>query len=56
MKTARAWLVGLLAVCLVGGGAVAALGAAQAFPGFQLFGTSSETRTTQIINSVTREE
>lgn len=56
MKTARAWLVGLLAICLVGGGAVAALGAAQVFPGFQLFGASSETRTTQIINSVVREE
>ena len=56
MKSARAWLVGLLAVGLVGGGAVAALAAVHSFPGFQLFGTSSETRTTQIINSVTREE
>ncbi|MBA3020933.1 hypothetical protein [Propionicimonas sp.] len=56
MKAVRAWLIGLLAVGLVGGGAAAALGVVQAFPGFQLFGVSSETRTTQIINSVTRKE
>jgi len=56
MKKTRAWLVVLLAVCLIGGGGVAALAAAQAFPGFQLFGGKSETRTTQIINAVTREQ
>ncbi len=57
MKKTRAWLVVLLAVCLVGGGGVAALAAVQAFPGIQLFGTTnSETRTTQIINAVTREQ
>lgn len=56
MKKTRAWLVVLLAVCLIGGGGVAALAAAQAFPGFQLFGAKSETRTDQIINAVTREQ
>lgn len=56
MKTARAWLVGLLAVCLVGAGAAAAVGTAKLFPGFQLFGANSETRNTQIVTAVSREQ
>lgn len=56
MKKTPAWLVVVLAVCLIGGGGVSALAAAQAFPGFQLFGAKSETHTTQIINAVTREQ
>jgi hypothetical protein len=56
MKAVRVGLVGLLALGLIGGGAAAALAVAQAFPGFGLFGVKSETRTTQIVNAVTREQ
>lgn len=56
MKVARALLLVLLGIGLVGAGAAAAIGAARAFPEFRLFGTSSQTRDTQIINAVTREQ
>jgi hypothetical protein len=56
MKTLRALLVAFLGICLVGVGAVVALGATGALPGFRLFGASAETRNTQIVTAVTREE
>lgn len=56
MKMMRVGLAVVAAVVLVGAGAVAALGAAQAFPGIQLFGTNSETKNTQIITAVAREQ
>jgi hypothetical protein len=56
MKNALRWLVVPLAILLVGVGVVLALGAAKAFPGLLPFGSQSENRNTQVINSVTRTE
>jgi len=58
MKTSitKKVLVSVMAICLVAAGALLALGATRAFPSFSLFDTESETRDTQIINSITRTE
>lgn len=56
MKNALRWLALPMAVLLVGAGAVLALGAMKAFPGLSLFGSESETRNTQVVNSITRTE
>ena len=53
-KRVAKWLV--VAVGLVVVGALVAVGIAKAFPNFSLFESASETRNTQIINSITREE
>jgi len=58
MKTSftKKVLVSVVAICLVAVGALLALGATSVFPSLSLFDTASETRDTQIINSVTRKE
>lgn len=48
------WLVLLVAGCVIGG-MFLALGAVKMFPD-TLFGSESETRNTQVVNSITREE
>lgn len=46
----------LVGIVLVAFGALAALAAVTAFSNFSPFGTDSESRTTQLANSITREE
>ena len=54
-KRGRPWPVLLMVVGLAVG-ALLAVGAARVFPGLSLFSTESESRDSQIINSITREE
>jgi hypothetical protein len=48
------WLAVVLAVCLVGAGALVGLVATGGLPG--LFGVNSESRSSQVVNSITREQ
>lgn len=53
-KRVAKWLVVAVGLVVVAG--LVAVGIAKAFPNFSLFESASETRNTQIINSITREE
>jgi len=52
----KRFLVPLLAGCIVGAGAFFALLTMGGLPNFSLLGSQSESRNTQVINSITREE
>lgn len=55
MKKLRGWLIGVLAIALIGVGAAAAVGATQFMPNLFAAG-KTEVHTSEIISAVTREE
>lgn len=55
-KRGPRWLTFLLVIFLVAAGAGLALFATKTFPNMSLFATNSESRNTQLIDSITREE